>query len=101
MVLTGDASDEELLFEEHIENIDLFCRHQMMKRILCPPCWQNGLGRKVIILVQRPAYLHLIQGGTIDIAISHNKLLFLLSLVTLEKAIFYKFLHSNLGLQER
>lgn len=24
MVLTGDASDEELLFEEHIENIDLF-----------------------------------------------------------------------------
>lgn len=26
--------------------------------------------KKVIILVQRPAYLHLIQGGTIDIAIS-------------------------------
>ncbi|WP_419693027.1 Trk system potassium transporter TrkA [Mannheimia haemolytica] len=72
MVLTGDASDEELLFEEHIENIDLFLavtsddEANIMSALLA-----KRLGaKKVIILVQRPAYLHLIQGGTIDIAIS-------------------------------
>ncbi|MFA9487971.1 MULTISPECIES: Trk system potassium transporter TrkA [unclassified Mannheimia] len=72
LVLTGDASDEELLFEEHIENIDLFLavtgddESNIMSALLA-----KRLGaKKVIILVQRPAYLHLIQGGTIDIAIS-------------------------------
>ncbi|MDD0824238.1 Trk system potassium transporter TrkA [Mannheimia sp. AT1] len=72
LVLAGDASDEELLFEEHIENIDLFLavtsddEANIMSALLA-----KRLGaKKVIILVQRLAYLHLIQGGTIDIAIS-------------------------------
>lgn len=72
LVLAGDASDEELLFEEHIENIDLFLavtsddEANIMAALLA-----KRLGaKKVIILVQRLAYLHLIQGGTIDIAIS-------------------------------
>lgn len=72
LVLTGDASDKELLFEEHIENIDLFLavtsddESNIMSALLA-----KRLGaKKVIVLVQRLAYLHLIQGGTIDIAIS-------------------------------
>lgn len=72
LVLAGNASDEELLFEEHIENIDLFLavtsddEANIMAALLA-----KRLGaKKVIILVQRLAYLHLIQGGTIDIAIS-------------------------------
>lgn len=72
LILCGDASDQELLFEEHIENIDLFLaltsddEANIMSSLLA-----KRLGaKKAIVLVQRMAYLHLIQGGTIDIAIS-------------------------------
>lgn len=72
LVLCGDASDQELLFEEHIENIDLFLaltsddEANIMAALLA-----KRLGaKKAIVLVQRMAYLHLIQGGTIDIALS-------------------------------
>lgn len=72
LVLQGDASDQELLFEEHIENIDLFLaltsddEANIMAALLA-----KRLGaKKAIVLVQRMAYLHLIQGGTIDIAMS-------------------------------
>ncbi|QIW15173.1 Trk system potassium transport protein TrkA [Pasteurellaceae bacterium RH1A] len=72
LVLCGDASDQELLFEEHIENIDLFLaltsddEANIMSALLA-----KRLGaKKAIVLVQRMAYLHLIQGGTIDIALS-------------------------------
>ncbi|OOR98991.1 Trk system potassium transport protein TrkA [Haemophilus paracuniculus] len=72
LVLKGDASDQELLFEEHIENIDLFLaltsddEANIMSALLA-----KRLGaKKAIVLVQRMAYLHLIQGGTIDIALS-------------------------------
>lgn len=72
LVLCGDASDQELMFEEHIENIDLFLaltsddEANIMSSLLA-----KRLGaKKAIVLVQRPSYLHLIQGGTIDIAIS-------------------------------
>ncbi|WP_373820272.1 Trk system potassium transporter TrkA [Glaesserella sp.] len=72
LVLCGDASDQELLFEEHIENIDLFLaltsddEANIMSSLLA-----KRLGaKKAIVLVQKMAYLHLIQGGTIDIALS-------------------------------
>ncbi|WP_373766736.1 Trk system potassium transporter TrkA [Glaesserella sp.] len=72
LVLCGDASDQELLFEEHIEDIDLFLaltsddEANIMSSLLA-----KRLGaKKAIVLVQRMAYLHLIQGGTIDIALS-------------------------------
>ncbi|QGM81471.1 Trk system potassium transporter TrkA [Otariodibacter oris] len=72
LVLCGDASDQELLFEEHIENIDLFLAFtsddeaNIMSGLLA-----KRLGvTKAIVLVQRLAYLNLIQGGTIDIALS-------------------------------
>ncbi|KAE9538439.1 Trk system potassium transporter TrkA [Ursidibacter maritimus] len=72
LVLCGDASDQELLFEEHIENVDLFLaltsddEANIMSSLLA-----KRLGaKKAIVLVQRMAYLHLIQGGTIDIALS-------------------------------
>ena len=72
LVLCGDASDQELLFEEHIENVDLFLaltsddEANIMSSLLA-----KRLGaKKAIVLVQKMAYLHLIQGGTIDIALS-------------------------------
>lgn len=72
LVLNGDASDPELLFEEHIEKIDLFLaltgddEANIMSSLLA-----KRLGaKKVIVLVQKMAYLALIQGGSIDIALS-------------------------------
>lgn len=72
LILNGDASDQELLFEEHIEKVDLFLaltsddEANIMSSLLA-----KRLGaKKAIVLVQRMAYLHLIQGGTIDIALS-------------------------------
>ena len=72
LVFHGDASDQGLLFEEHIENIDVFLslssddEANIMSALLA-----KRLGaKKAMVLIQRMAYINLIQGGTIDIAIS-------------------------------
>jgi len=72
IVFCADASDQSFLFEEHIENIDAFIaltsddEANIMASLLA-----KRLGtKKAISLIQRIAYLHLVQGGTIDIAIS-------------------------------
>ena len=72
LVFHGDASDQNLLFEEHIENIDVFLslssddEANIMSALLA-----KRLGaKKAMVLIQRMAYINLIQGGTIDIAIS-------------------------------
>ena len=72
LVFNGDASDQSLLFEEHIENIDVFLslssddEANIMSALLA-----KRLGaKKAMVLIQRIAYINLIQGGTIDIAIS-------------------------------
>ncbi|MDG2914909.1 Trk system potassium transporter TrkA [Bisgaard Taxon 10/6] len=72
LVFHGDASDQSLLFEEHIENIDAFIsltsddEANIMAALLA-----KRLGaKKALVLIQRMAYINLIQGGAIDIAIS-------------------------------
>lgn len=72
LVLCGDASDQELMFEEHIENIDLFLALTSDDEVnIMSALLAKRLGaKKAIVLVQKMSYLHLIQGGTIDIAIS-------------------------------
>jgi len=72
IVLHGDASDRDLLLEENIEETDVFCavtnddEANIMSSMLA-----KSLGaRKVITLINNPAYVDLIQGGTIDIAIN-------------------------------
>lgn len=72
LVFCGDASDQSLLFEEHIENIDVFIsltsddEANIMAGLLA-----KRLGaKKAMVLIQRMAYISLIQGGTIDIAVS-------------------------------
>ncbi|MBE2896999.1 Trk system potassium transporter TrkA [Pasteurellaceae bacterium HPA106] len=72
LIFTGDASDQTLLFEEHIDNIDVFFaltsddEANIMSALLA-----KRLGAaKAMVLIQRIAYLDLIQGGTIDIGIS-------------------------------
>lgn len=47
IVFFGDASDQELLAEEHIDQVDLFMPSPTMTRpISCPPCLPNVWVRK-------------------------------------------------------
>ncbi|MGC7560085.1 Trk system potassium transporter TrkA [Pasteurella sp. PK-2025] len=72
LIFCGDASDQSFLFEEQIENIDVFLsltsddEANIMSALLA-----KRLGaKKAMVLIQRMAYINLIQGGTIDIAVS-------------------------------
>lgn len=72
LVLNGDGTDEKLLHQEHIGEVDVFCaltnddENNIMSALLAK---QGGAG-KVIALINRSAYVDLLQGGKIDIALS-------------------------------
>lgn len=72
IVLNGDAADEELLIEENVDGADVFISvtnaeeanilsAMLAKRLGC---------RKVMALINRPAYAELMESDRIDIAIS-------------------------------
>jgi trk system potassium uptake protein len=71
-VLVGDASDRDLLIEENIEYTDVFCAVTDDDEVNIMSCMQaKRLGaRQVMALITRPAYVDLIEGGNVDIAIS-------------------------------
>lgn len=72
VVLCGDASDNELLKNENIENIDVFCAVTNDDEDNILSCLQaKKLGvKQVMALITRTAYVDLIEGGQINIAIS-------------------------------
>jgi trk system potassium uptake protein TrkA len=72
IVLVGDCADEDLLREENIDQTDIYCAltnddeanilsAMLAKRLGCP---------RVISLINRPAYAELVEGTSIDIAVS-------------------------------
>lgn len=72
IILHGNASDQDLLLEENIEDTDVFLaltnddEANIMSSLLA-----KRLGaRKVMTLINNRAYVDLVQGGEIDIAIS-------------------------------
>jgi trk system potassium uptake protein TrkA len=72
IVIRGNASDQELLLQENVEDCDVFLavtnddEANIMSSMLA-----KRLGtRKVMTLINNPAYVDLVQGGDIDIAIS-------------------------------
>ncbi len=72
IVLQGSASNRDLLMEENINDADIFLaltnddEANIMSSLLA-----KRLGaRKVMTLINNPAYVDLVQGGEIDIAIS-------------------------------
>ncbi|MEE8263960.1 MAG: Trk system potassium transporter TrkA [Gammaproteobacteria bacterium] len=71
-VLHGDAADEELLLEENIENVDVFCALTNADEAnLISSMLAKRLGaRKVMAIINRAAYADLVQSNVIDIAIS-------------------------------
>ena len=72
IVLVGDCADEDLLREENIDQTDVYCAltnddeanilsAMLAKRLGC---------QRVVSLINRPAYAELVEGGSIDIAVS-------------------------------
>jgi trk system potassium uptake protein TrkA len=72
LVLNGDGTDEKLMQQEHVDEVDVFCaltnddENNIMSSLLA----KQGGARKVIALINRSAYVSLLQGGRIDIALS-------------------------------
>lgn len=72
IVLRGDAADEALLREENIDNTDVFCAvtNDEQVNILSAMLAKRMGARKVMALINRGAYVDLVQSSVIDIAIS-------------------------------
>ncbi|MGC4395096.1 Trk system potassium transporter TrkA [Hydrogenophaga sp. T2] len=75
LVLQGDGADEDLLEEENVGEMDMFLaltsddEDNIMSAMLA-----KRLGaRRVMALINRRAYADMMQGGTIDIAISPSQ----------------------------
>jgi len=72
LVLNGDATDEELLGQENIAEMDLFVavtnddENNIMSCLLA----KKMGARRVVSLINRRSYVDLLQSGQIDIAIS-------------------------------
>ncbi len=72
LVLNGDGTDEKLMQQENVGEVDVFCaltnddENNIMSALLA----KQGGARKVIALINRGAYVDLVQGGKIDIALS-------------------------------
>jgi len=72
IVLTGDASDEELLLEENIDSADVFVAvtNAEEANILSAMLAKRLGAKKVMALINRPAYAELMESGNLDVAIS-------------------------------
>jgi len=75
LVLNGDVADQDLLLEENISSMDLFCAltNDDEANILSAMVARKMGARSVMSLINRPAYVDLVERGFIDVAISpHN-----------------------------
>jgi len=72
IVLVGDCADENLLREEAIENTDVYCvlTNDDEANIMSSLLAKRMGAKKVIAIINRPAYVDLMESGTIDIAVS-------------------------------
>ena len=72
IVLQGDAADEDLLLEENIEETDVFCAltNADEANIISSMLAKRLGAKKVMALINRAAYVDLVQSNVIDIAIS-------------------------------
>lgn len=75
IVLLGDAADPDLLIEENIECMDIFCAltNDDEANILSSMLAKRMGAKKVMSLINRGAYVDLVESGLIDIAISPHQ----------------------------
>jgi trk system potassium uptake protein TrkA len=76
IVLVGDAADEELLLEENVDSVDVFCAltNTEEANILSAMLAKRLGAHKVMALINRPSYAELVESGSIDIAISPQQI---------------------------
>lgn len=76
IVLHGNSSDKDLLIAEGIEEVDMFCAltNDDEANIMSSMLAKRLGAKKVITLITNPAYVDLVQGGDIDIAISPQQI---------------------------
>ena len=75
LVLHGDSTDEELMGEENVQDMDLFVALTSDDEdniLACLMAKKMG-ARRVLALINRKAYAELVQGTQIDIAISPSQ----------------------------
>ena len=72
VVLHGDAADEELLRQENIDGMELFCSltNEDEANILSAILAKRLGARRAMAIVNRSAYIELIESSVLDIAIS-------------------------------
>ena len=72
VVLQSDASDQDLLLEERIDDVDVFCAvtNSDEANIMSSMLAKKLGARKVMTLINNAAYVDLVQGGLVDIAVS-------------------------------
>ncbi len=72
IVFQGDASDASLLSEESVEQVDAFIAvtNDDEANIMSAMLAKRMGAQKAMVLIQRSAYVDLVQGGDIDIAFS-------------------------------
>jgi trk system potassium uptake protein TrkA len=75
IVLHGDAANPDLLVEENIEAMDIFCAltNDDEANILSAMLAKRLGARKVMSLINRPAYVDLVESGLIDVALSPHQ----------------------------
>ncbi len=76
IILQGHASDKELLLAENIDSTDVFMAltNDDEANIMSSMLAKRLGARKVITLITNPAYVDLVQGGDIDVAISPQQI---------------------------
>ena len=74
--MNGSATDKELLLEANIENTDVFCAltNDDEANILSSMLAKKMGAEKVIAIINRPAYVDLVESGSIDIAVSPQQI---------------------------
>ena len=76
IVLVGDCADEELLREEAVDSTDVYCvlTNDDEANILSSMLAKKMGAEKVIAIINRPAYVDLVESGSIDIAVSPQQI---------------------------
>jgi trk system potassium uptake protein TrkA len=75
VVLSGDASDKELLLNENIENTDIFCAitNDDEANILSAMLAKRLGARRVISLINKSAYSDIVDSSQVDLVISPHQ----------------------------
>lgn len=76
LVLLGDAANHDLLVEENVRDMDVFCAltNDDEANILSAMLAKRMGARKIMSLINRPAYVDLVERDIIDVAISPQQI---------------------------